>query len=580
MRKFLQFVMYAAVAMCAAGGVYAREDDPRAIETQGALTRAQDGQISTNIWNGVTRDEALELVEALPMRFSSPVYYSMARDFLLSDAPPFPAEKKVPAAGKDKKKKDKTGDKDESAEAPPAAPRPDLLIARIDKLLAMGGLREARALYDAAVDDTPADFDLAYRSLEMLMLRGQVSAACLDTQAMKAIHGSNPRWKDFNKFCRIQFAAPDLRSKLLTETNFDAMPELAKYLKGEGLANLPALGTEQLAYAVALGEVTPDSISRWAPKAGAINPLLLSVLVSLDTPTEVPQKTCLAIEGLRRGLLTTRDLITLYEKPHYDSALLLDEVGTAPSAAQIHPCLIPTVLYQRIASNLKNPDVRDRAIREALDVMKDLPDAALWPMALYFEDFDIHQPKNKPYLWRVARIVAYEKDSLPEAWSAGWGKSEGVGVSPFWPIEAVMAPRRQLPQENVENLKVWKGQWPSESKRLQSRDPLVPLLLSSETAGGGEKSLENAKSNLDYYEKVFSLTFSRSYAMPSYGLTQRLKGVIEKGQTGLSVALLLIGYGAIPPDQVIPHQMALVISGMNGAGFAQDARRFALEVLQ
>jgi len=76
------------------------------------------------------------------------------------------------------------------------------------------------------------------------------------------------------------------------------------------------------------------------------------------------------------------------------------------------------------------------------------------------------------------------------------------------------------------------------------------------------------------------LTFSRTYAMPSYGLTQRLSNVIEKGQTGQSVALLLIGYGAIPPDQIIPDQMALVLEGLNKAGLHSDAQRFALEVLR
>ncbi|MBU6235215.1 MAG: hypothetical protein KGQ41_05170, partial [Alphaproteobacteria bacterium] len=138
-----------------------------------------------------------------------------------------------------------------------------------------------------------------------------------------------------------------------------------------------------------------------------------------------------------------------------------------------------------------------------------------------------------------------------------------------------------MPQGNAkEKIKVWRGQWPSVAKRVSTRDPIVPLLLSDILNGSAAKTSENTKNKLSDYENIFSLTFSRSYAMPSYGLTQRLADVIEKEQTGQSVALILIGYGAIPPDQVIPHQMALVIDGMNKAGLARSARRFALEVLQ
>jgi hypothetical protein len=130
--------------------------------------------------------------------------------------------------------------------------------------------------------------------------------------------------------------------------------------------------------------------------------------------------------------------------------------------------------------------------------------------------------------------------------------------------------------ESQEDLAIWRDQWPSEARRVTSRDPIIPLLL-GQSLGNNR---ENTKANHYDYENILPLTFSRSYAMPSYGLTQRLTDVIEKGQTGQSVALLLIGYGAIPPDQVIPHQMALVIDGLNKAGLGRYARRFALEVLR
>lgn len=558
----------AALSLFAFGAADARAENPRAFETRGTLTRFQDGQVAQNVWAGVSRDEALELIRAIPSRFTSPVYFQMARQFLLSDAPAF---------GPDKEPK-KTED------GKPVAPRPEILVARIDKLLEMGGLRDAQTLYDALIDEVPEDFDLAYRNLLMLMLRGQLSAACLDLQAMQPQHGANPRWQELNRFCRIQFTQGAEREKLLSDAKFEAMPKLKDFLRGRGYRDATALGTESLAYAVATGSIGPSSVGLLASKAGAMPPLLLAVLQNLDTPESMPQKTCLAIEAARRGLIGTRDLITLYEKPHYDASLLLDIGKTSATASGIHPCMIPTVLYQRIASNLKDPALRDRAIREALDVMKDLPDAALWPMALYFKDFDVKNPANRKYLWRVAGIVAYEKGEMPESWASGWGATPKKdvketpigGVAPFWPILQIANPAGDAKA----GLNAWRTQWPAEAKRIKSQDPIVPLLLSDVLAGEKAETGGKTKTKSSDYENIFSLTFSRSYAMPSYGLTQRLADVIEKEQTGQSVALLLIGYGAIPPDQIIPHQMALVIDGMNKSGLARYARRFALEVLQ
>ncbi len=568
----LCFLFLAVVPARAQGAAPALRD----LETRGTLSRFQDGQIADNVWQGVSRDEALVLVNALPDSYASPIYYDLARKLLLSDAPPFAD---VPSAKGKKGKAGKDG-KDDAADADKSsATRPDILIARLDKLLAMGALRDAQALYDALVDDIPSDFDLVYRNLEMLMLRGQLSAACLDLQAMKGLHGGNAKWKELNAFCRIQFAQGPEREKLAGETKFVQFPSLGDFVRGRGAASLSSLSTEGLAFAVATGRVGPETIVQLSPQAGRLRPLLLSVLLDMDTPQDMPQKVCLAIEAARRGLASTRDLITLYEKPHYDSSLLLGNVAAPPAVAGMHPCMVPTVLYQRIASNNNQP-AHDQAIRTAFSMMKDLPDAALWPMAVYLRDMDVRASANKPYVWRATRVLAYEKGELPADWIAGWGGQGGRGVAPFWPIQAVMSPS----PDARENLDLWRSLWPSEAKRIVSRDPAVPLLLGVMLTGKSDKvkgkTKEKPNQRLSDYENIFSLTFSRSYAMPSYGLTQRLSDVIEKGQAGQSIALLLIGYGAIPPEQVFPHQMAVVIDAMNKAGLAQSARRFALEVLQ
>gem|GEM_PF-2076769 len=542
----------------------------RSIETRGLYNTPAQGQISGNVWEGLNRNEALLLIDSIPPRFTSPTFYRLAQNLLLSDAPP------VPSAPIDKKAKPDANAEANAAQMDPN--RPDILIARLDKLMEIGALRAAEKLYDTVVGDIPNNFDLAYRSLQILMLRGQLTAACVDVQAMQGMFGADPRWQELNRLCRIQFAQGAERAKLLNETKFTAFPSLGKFLRGSGnMGRLSSLSVEDLAFAVATNLVGENTMRLMAPKAGQITPLLLSVLYRQDESPATPEKICLAIEGVRRGILDTRELITLYEAPHYDSDWL---VGAVNAPAPVHACMIPTVLYQRIASNKDNPAKRDAVIRYTLDVLKGMPDAALWPMAVYFKDFDVRAAQNKPYLWRVSRVLAYEKGELPGEWAQDWGArlkdgSVGRGVSPFWLVNAIVSP--SLASE--ENLEIWRAQWPSEVARIESRDPILPYILGLIPPGQLQTG-DNPKTKTGNYENKISLTFSRTYAMPSYGLTQRLANVIEKGHTGQSVALLLIGYGAIPPDQIIPDQMALILEGLNKAGLRKDAQRVALEVLR
>lgn len=536
----------------------------RDIETRGTLTSAQNGQIDGNVWSGLSRAEALLLIRSLPDKYASPIYYELARRLLLSDAP---------ALGADKNVKTPVDDKGNPVAVNPNAP--DVLIARLDKLLAMGAIRDAEALYAAVVPENVDDFDLVLRNQQILMLRGQLSAACLDLQAVQKQHSGNAKWQELNRLCRVQFMAGGAeRDRLLSEKKFVEFPQLGNYLRGRGAGGYRSLSVEDMAFAVATKQINEGTLRYLTSQAGNLPPLLLSVLYNMDTGLDVPEKTCLAIESARRGIITTRDLITLYEKPHYDSALLLENLGTNPSGA-IHPCMVPTVMYQRIASN-KDLPTRDQTIRSALDIMGDLPDAAFWPMSVYFEDFDIHAGANKPYLWRLTRITAYEKDELPSAWR-DWDDQNGLpGIAPFWPVQAIMSPTGNEAQE----MDLWKTQWPDQANRILGRDPALPLLLGLALNPKDGKTSKNLKTNLYDYENILPLTFSRSYSMPSFGLTQRLSNVIKNNQTGQSVALLLIGYGAIPPDQVIPTQVALVIDGLNRAGLGRYSRRFGLEVLR
>ncbi len=561
--RFSRFLLTFAFSLSFAAAASAA--GMRDIETRGTLKDISSGQIAGNVWSGLSRSEALLLIDSLPDKYASPIYFELARRLLLSDAPSLGADapKKAPVDAKG------------NPLPVPDPNKPSVLIARLDKLLAMGAIRDAENLYNAVVPDNADDFDLVLRSLEILMLRGQLSAACLDLQAIQPQHSGNPKWQEINRLCRIQFTAAGAeRERLLNEKKFTEFPQLNGYLRGKGPGGYRSMSVQDTAFAVATKQINEGTLRYLMPQAGNIPPLLLSVLYNMETDGDIPEKSCLAIESARRGIITTRELITVYEKPHYDSALLLQNLGTNPSG-QIHPCMVPSVMYQRIASNMEKP-TRDQTMRTGMDVMNDLPDAAFWPMATYFQEMDVHDSVNKPYLWRLTRITAYEKDELPAGWSQ-WEEQNGQpGVAPFWPVQAIMQPDGHVSAK----MELWKTQWPDQARKILGRDPSLPVLLGLAMTPEGVKTGQKQKNGLEDYENILPLTFSRSYSIPSYGLTQRLSDVIKNNQTGQSVALLLIGYGAIPPDQVIPTQMALVIDGLNRAGLGRYARRFGLEVLR
>lgn len=544
--------------MCAAlAPAMAAAATSRDVETKGILTSAESGQISPNVWDGLNRADALFLIEALPTRFVSPVYYELARRLLLSDAPALPQAT------------------DTKAVAAIDANRPDILIARLDKLLAMGALRDAETLYDTVVPDIADNFDLARRSLMILMLRGQFSAACLDVQAMQGAFSQVPAWQDYNKLCSIQFAPAADRGRLLASANFEVFKQIPDLMRTYPTADLARLSVQDLAFAVAMGALSPARVQALAPQAGRLSPLLLTVLYQYRAEEAQPERICLGIEATRRGIIQVNELIKLYELPRFDSAILLNNVGTAPDMTSLHACHIAPLLYQRIASS-KDPLVRDQAIRASFDIMKGMPDAAFWPMTKYIKDFDVKAVLNQPYVWRAATIYAYVNDELPAAWQSGWGGPQGKGVSPFWPVQAAM--NRQA--DSLEDANLWRTQWPSQAQRIAEQDPILPYLLGKTIDPKSHKSADKTKNKIVNYDNNISLTFSRSYAIPSYGLTQRLKDVIEKRQAGQSVSLIVIGYGTIPADQIVPDQMVKITEGFSQFAMDRFARQLALEILR
>lgn len=522
-------------------------DSYRGDETKGILKSSSSGQLSRDVWGGMNRSDVLLLIDALPESYDSSVYYDLARRLLLSDAPSVSGGR-APAA--------KDGEK--------APERADVLIARLDKLMEMGAILDAEKLYNDVVDDFPTDFTLAQRGLEILMLRGQFSAACLDLQAMSSDHAKDPRWQELTSLCKIMQAKGEERSRLVAQTSFKEFPQLQEMVRGRA-SNLGKFGPQDMAFAVATGNISDEVLRAQAQSAARLSPLLLGVLLQHPTEAQLPERYCLASEGLRRGQLTIDNAIEMYEKPHFESVQLTNINGPL----DVHPCLVPPLLYQRVGAH-KDKESRNQAIAAAFAAGRNLAPSALWPLKGYLADF-VPQ-SNVDIAWPVVSSAIASGIRIPSTWGKGWDQEGKPGIAPFWPLLAIT-------DGNVDQsgqLKAWRAQWPRTAARLDDRDPALPLML--DRAIAGKRRSDGGQNNMQY-DTVFSLTFSRKYAMPSWGLTQRLDETVENGQLGQAVALFLIGYGQAKPREIAPDQLSLIIDGLSRGGAREAARMLALQAL-
>lgn len=153
------------------------------IDRMGLYDREHDSQIKRDIWNNYSQEQAVEALDILPNKLTSPSYRELAKRLLLSDAP-------------------KSKDGIES---------PALLAARLDKLISFGFLMDATELYQSAKEsgDLPDNFELSMIDVQLTLAKSALAPVCLDIQASSSTFRDMPAWRELSDFCRLRFGSSE-----------------------------------------------------------------------------------------------------------------------------------------------------------------------------------------------------------------------------------------------------------------------------------------------------------------------------------------------------------------------------------
>lgn len=515
----------------------------------------QAGGLGIDMWRGSSRQTVLRLVPAVPATAISPSGRDLLRRLLLS-----------------------------SAEAPEpvsaASPRGAILIARLERLAAMG---ERRGLDDllqasASLKSEP----LARLRADQALLRGDPQAAC--NQEREAGSNQNDRyWAQLNVFCRSvagEHERAALAAQLLRETGSGPADEtfdtLVRALRGDVAQPLGSLRDPtplSLAMLRAARQPIPGDVMAKPQNGGMLLALVSSPNATLETRLAAAER------AVALGAMAGESLSQIYVSvPHTpaDIASALpraQELGGAKGRALLHRAVdTQTDLIERVkllrAALAQGSDrvgylASIRANLAAIEAIPATPtflDAAtdFARALLYVRRFDA----ARRWLSLVARAPADET-------------ADGARLA-LWPY-AVLDSGRGGTGETVASpaeIDAWLSAWRTreaarDPARVESRTALVYGLLQA----FGYPISESAWAGL------LKAPYSTPGSVPALALSKALQAAAAAGRTGetLLIGLVMLGEGGIA--EAGPSAALQVIEALRGVGLDGEARQLAIEAL-
>jgi|GEM_PF-2458634 len=501
------------------------------INTFGLYNTFEEGQINANIWRGYTLDKAVHTVSLMPRTLRSPAYRSVARKFLLSNAPPVQNGKKSP----------------------------DLLAIRLQKLIEYGFFGEAKQLYDNATQDIPADYNLALTGIQMILADGDLAPACLDIQASSAIFGDIPAWQELFAYCRKRFGN-DSR-----DNEFRVYPLLG-HLSTSAPISLSLLdsATETL-IAFADKKITAQFYNTSARNMEQVSDLFVSL--ALDSAFKKNETySCYAIEAARRGIKDIHYLSELYRIQPFNPEDLQGRNG----AVSMHPCAVPAFFYQRLNQKGRSENELAVDVNLLLDVTNNLSPYAMTPMAdIIASHYIPDMPDMKD--WRAGLILTAAGKTIPESW-----------VNPIHNnMPTMVVPLGYMQKENQINTGVYQ-KW---IQILSSLPEFANLPIDYglpfyylQNLTGQVNGLENKPIDVDY-EKFFSLTYSKKYLHSSLGTIGAMALAKKAKDIPKQIIIALAAVGKADPSSVDPVLIAGVLTTFKGLKLEKEKQVLAFDAL-
>jgi hypothetical protein len=520
--------------------------DLTALESAGLYSSAEEGSLGKALWNGIRRSDLLYILENMPVASSEPAVQRLIFGALLSRTDASLIDNDIPPA-----------------------PGNDLLTLRIEKLIQAGAYRQAQDLYSSSGVEEPYHERLARAGILAMLLNGEKSLACVETETSKDHFPESDFIKQILAFCDITLSdAPSEDSSEMIASMDLKNKDILTAKDGSIRYNPESFGALSLiekAFLAAEKKIAFESVP-----VDTIPPEHLRILIeaaNLDPGSHFQ----LIAAAQNWGLALPGEM-----KDAYKAAL--PPVGGDPSKLSVPdsaPDWEKIGLYYAIASSAEEESAQWDAIKKALDLKNSYGIAALAPFAGLLAETQPGDASIDQIETGLHVLVAAGKP-LPAQW---------IERVKQIPLSTDKTPENQrlfalhlvadLSQKNGKNLSGKDGDeaslpYPQGSRREYLIKNIIENLDSTKN---------NSHNTNTIYEKDYDLTFKQDYVMPNGVVWNHLLEAGQNRETGKTVLLGASVLQAADLGKIYPGLLNDVRNGLSNVGLTDISSNLAMSAI-
>jgi hypothetical protein len=561
----LRQIFFLTLFFCACVTSTSHANDFSDYETDGIRDSKKKTMLDRDLWEGMKKSDAIKLIEAMPSDLASPSYYELFKTILLSDARAF---------------EDSFNDSDQN-----------FMDVRFNSLLRIGAFEEAEMLYDEVFSSLPKDTDMAIQSLNITLTKGQAGALCLDIQTLKSRFQEEPFWQDFQALCDHFFQDIEAEETIgeqdqdqeKTESPYEF--QIFKGFKDIINDEVNAIAFDKMSVtekltAFAAQSIQPQEIMAYYTRNGEeLPPFILKLLTRHNSDDWEEDHSCLMKEAYTRGIINRESLSIHYQGLSFPEASFKEESQTRHTLSK---CEKPGWYIQWIARGKSKQDRADRTKQSFAYFTQHYPQLTdVLPLPSTRIDAEGFNPQDSfalaaSYMRIQSFLPDSFADSIKERKKSKKDDTEQPLNSPlYWIMVILDTPAHFEAEDYIAWMESWQDKTNTKTGSKTKIDPAKPLSLLKSRI-----KLENYQQALNLcYEKFFSLTFSRNYAISSYSLTGRINAAIQNKRIGEALLLNLHVLADKHVRDAYPEDLQTAISVLFETGLSQIANSILVETL-
>lgn len=491
------------------------------------------------LWSDMNVADVGKAVAAMPDRIGSRALNQLAKSLILA-----------PASVKD---------------APEAAAMDEVTVQRLQKLLDMGALREAKLLEgERSDDDTPPAPVLMDASLLALLANNEKEGACLDLLAYKS--GSPDSYKALGEqthmldgYCLADNAVPDDVEGMPLLTRAEHHPIVVPMEAFDDLSDLEAA---LIAYHpnVTLGEETPSRAAELFPHMDPLKQAL--ILRSPRTQAAILFR--LVPYGLRHDLISIADTKEIFDRAAISGKTIPVTEAKVQAKDKNGYERLP-LYYKTLASYGKGdtPPLGDLATDIlAAGLTSNLYD--LLPFSGYLDNLDLgtQTPRSG---FAAALVLGLNGQSTMGA------KGSVTPEDSQWILSAIL---QDTPYDDVA-FSTWNEKNARTLEGLSSglKDRLFLMLRTIAGPSADKNPI------LSHYDNKKWLTGADNYVMHDDAALEKAESSAKSNDIGGMIIAIVHANDNNAPDRLNPAEMVELIGLLNDTALTRTARKLAMESL-